>query len=131
VISNTIENSHIYNLLGAGVDYYICKNCNSAEILMALESAVKGEKYFSSSILDILIGKTFGEPVAREVELTSRQKELVVLIGNGNTAKEISKELNISVHTIYTHRKNIMKKLKLKSPVELITYAINIGLVEI
>jgi len=64
-------------------------------------------------------------------ELTEREKEIVQLIAQGKMAKEIAGILHISIHTIYTHRKNVMKKLKISSPVELITYAINIGLVEL
>ncbi|MFT4567979.1 MAG: DNA-binding NarL/FixJ family response regulator [Saprospiraceae bacterium] len=131
VVSSDIENRHVYDVLEAGVNCYISKNCNSDEVFKVLECATNKERYYSSIILDIIISQTFGEPIVEAVPLTSREKEIIVFIGNGKTAKEIALVLRIGVHTIYTHRKNIMKKLKFKSPVELITYAINIGLVEL
>jgi len=131
VISDSLESRHVYNVLGTGVNYYVSKSSNSDEIYKVLDATAKGEKYYSSGILDIIISQTFGEPVVEIIELTSREQEVVMLVGKGRSAKEIAQELSISIHTIYTHRKNIMKKLKLKSPVELITYAINKGLVEI
>jgi len=130
VISNESEKRHIYEVLGRGINHYITKNCREDEIYKALDSAKSGDKYYCSKVLDIIINKTFREPVQDSTELTAREKEIVQFIAKGQVAKEIASQLHVSIHTIYTHRKNIMKKLKISSPVELITYAINKGLVE-
>jgi DNA-binding NarL/FixJ family response regulator len=63
--------------------------------------------------------------------LTPREKEILTLVAKGKVAKEIAAELHISPHTIYTHRKNILKKLQLTSPTEMIVYALENGLIEL
>ena len=131
IISNEDEKRHIYEVLGRGINHYITKYCREDEIYAALDACRNDEKYYCSKILDIIISKTFHNPEDKITELTAREKQIVQLIAQGKMAKEISGLLNVSIHTIYTHRKNIMKKLKISSPVELITYAINKGLVEV
>lgn len=131
VISNEQEKRHIYEVLGRGINHYITKYCREDEIYKALDACRNEEKYYCSKILDIIINKTFGENPQELSELTPRELEIVTLIAQGKMAKEISGMLDVSIHTIYTHRKNIMKKLDISSPVELITYAINKGLVEL
>ncbi len=131
VISQEHDKNSIYEVLGRGIDHYITKSCREDEILKALDACKKNQKYYCPRILDIIINKTFGETKEVNIELSQREKEIVILIAKGKMAKEISYMLNISIHTIYTHRKNIMKKLKISSPVELITYAFNNKLVEL
>jgi len=131
VISNEEEKKSIYDVLGRGINRYITKYCREDEIYQALDACRSKEKYYCSKVLDIIINKTFGQETEKITELTPREVEIVSLIAQGKMAKEISGLLNVSIHTIYTHRKNIMKKLEISSPVELITYAINKGLVEL
>ncbi|MFT4567003.1 MAG: DNA-binding NarL/FixJ family response regulator [Saprospiraceae bacterium] len=131
IISNEQDKRHIYEILGRGINHYITKYCREDEIFKALDGARSGEKYYCSKVLDIIINKTFGREKEEISELTEREKEIVQLIAQGKVAKEIAAILHISIHTIYTHRKNVMKKLGISSPVELITYAINKGLVEL
>ena len=131
VISNEKEKRYIYEVLGRGINHYITKYCREDEIYKALDACRNDEKYYCSKILDIIINKTFGDKSQSLVQLTARELEIVTHIAQGKMAKEISALLNVSIHTIYTHRKNIMKKLNISSPVELITYAINKGLVEL
>ncbi len=134
VISNEDNKRTIYDVLSRGVENYVTKNCRDQEIYKALDACVNSEKYYCGKILDIIIDKTFGDDMTAEkdtVSLTKRESEIVQLIAQGKMAKEISHILNISVHTIYTHRKNVMKKLDISSPVELITYAINKGIVSL
>lgn len=131
VISNERDKRHIYEILSRGINHYITKNCREDEIFKALDGARAGEKYYCSRVLDIIINKTFGREKEEVSELTEREREIVQLIAQGKVAKEIAGILHISIHTIYTHRKNVMKKLNISSPVELITYAINKGLVQL
>ena len=132
MISNEDNKRTIYDVLSRGVENYVTKNCRDQEIYKALDACINSEKYYCGKILDIIIDKTFGDDMIDDkdkVSLTKRESEIVQLIAQGKMAKEISSILNISVHTIYTHRKNVMKKLDISSPVELITYAINKGIV--
>ena len=129
IISDEKNKRNIYDVLARGIDQFITKNCKQNEIIQALEACRNDQKYYCSTVLDIIIKKTFGRKEEDEQILSDRELEIVTLIAKGKIAKEISGILGISVHTIYTHRKNIMRKLKVSSPVELITYAINQQLV--
>ncbi len=132
IISNEKNKRSIYDVLGHGINHYITKNCREDEIYKALDACMKDQKYYCSKVLDIIIDKTFGQNNKEsDNPLTQREQEIVQLIAQGKMAKEISSILKISIHTIYTHRKNVMKKLNISSPVQLVTYAINKGLVEI
>lgn len=134
IISDEPNKRNIYDVLSRGITHYITKNCKEHEIYKVLDACRDHEKYFCSRILDVIIDKSFGnseEQSDKDDLLTAREKEIVELIAQGRMAKEISGLLNISIHTIYTHRKNIMNKLEISSPVELITYAINNGILKI
>lgn len=134
IISDDNSRRSIYEVLSRGITQYITKGCKEAEIYKALDACRTEQKYYCPKILDIIIDGTFSdveETAKKTIKLTKREQEIVQRIANGKMAKEISHELNISVHTIYTHRKNIMKKLNISSPVELITYAINNGIVKL
>lgn len=138
IISDDEDKSSIYQVLQSGVNSFLTKSCDEEEIVDAVKATAKGEKFFCTRILDYLIERTLGSAAPAETEeasckptpLSPREIEIVQLIAQGMIAKEIASELNLSTHTIYTHRKNIMKKLKLSSASELVLYAVNMGLVK-
>lgn len=132
IISADDNRQSIYDVLENGVNSFLTKECDEEEIFKAIEATSRGEKFFCSKVLDFLLQKSFGsEPEGcHAVPLTIREVEIVKLVAEGKTAKEISEEINISTHTIYTHRKNIMKKLKMSSTSELVLYAVRHGLVD-
>lgn len=130
IISDGKEKSKIFNAIKLGILGYLTEECGSEEIVKAIESISRGEKFFCSKILDIILEKNFGSNVNKENGLTEREIEIIKLIADKHTNQEIAEKLFISIHTVYTHRKNIMKKLQLKSPVELILYAIDSGLIQ-
>jgi len=133
VVSDDDDKRSIYEVLERGISNYVTKKCEEHEIEKAIDSAIKKQKFYCPKILDIIVDKSFGnqsEKITLEA-LTEREKDILTHIASGKMAKEISGELNISIHTIYTHRKNIMKKLQINSPVELVMFAVNNGLVDI
>ena len=132
IISADDNRQSIYDVLEKGVNSFLTKECDEDEIFKAIQATSRGEKFFCSKVLDFLLQKSFGtEPKdCRAIPLTIREVEIVKLVAGGKTAKEISEEINISTHTIYTHRKNIMKKLKMNSTSELVLYAVRHGLVD-
>jgi DNA-binding NarL/FixJ family response regulator len=84
-------------------------------------------------VLDIILNKQFSAAEEENCEptvLTERESEITALIASGLTNKEIAEELHLSHHTVHTHRKNIIKKLGVKSVSELTVYAMNVGLIE-
>lgn len=132
VISADENKDNIYRVLENGVNSFLTKTCDETEILDAVQALLKGEKFFCTQVIDFLLEKSF----SREAEdcsptpLSPREIQIVQLIAKGFTAKEISKLLSLSTHTVYTHRKNVMRKLDLSSSSELVLYAVNKGLVK-
>ncbi len=133
VISSDERKERIYKVLEGGVNSFLTKQCDEQEILDAIAATAKGEKFYCHKILDLIIERSF--PSKSEdcsaTPLSSREKEILTLVAKGMVAKEIAAELHISPHTIYTHRKNILKKLNLTSPTEMIVYALEHGLIEL
>jgi two-component system invasion response regulator UvrY len=128
VISGDDNKENIFNAIQKGISGYLTKECGREEILNAINSVAKGEKFFCNKILDIILEKKVGENKDNP-GLSERETEIIKLIAQKYSNQEIAEELFISIHTVYTHRKNIMKKLKLKSPVELILFAIDSGII--
>ncbi len=127
IISDQYKKENVWEYLKNGTLGYLCTECDGSEIKDALAAVAKGEKFICGKILDTIINKKLDENVS-ENDLTSREIEIIKLIAEKYSNQEIADMLFISIHTVYTHRKNIMKKLKLKSPVELILYALDKGL---
>lgn len=133
VISSDTRKDNIAQVLESGVTSFLTKTCGLSEILDAAQAALKGDKFFCTRVIDFLLEKSF----AKETEvncaptpLSSREIEIVQLSAKGLIAKEIADALNLSTHTVYTHRKNIMKKLQISSSSELVLYAVSKGLVQ-
>jgi DNA-binding NarL/FixJ family response regulator len=133
VITSDTNRQNIYKLLENGITSLLTKYCDHSEIIEAIHATYKKEKFFCGKILEYILEKSFGKPTSdcSPTPLTPREIEIVQLIAKGKIAKEIAEELNLSPHTIYTHRKNIMKKLAFSSSSELVLYAVNNGWVSI
>ncbi|MBK8501897.1 MAG: response regulator transcription factor [Saprospiraceae bacterium] len=133
VISSDDRKERIYQVLEDGVNSFLTKQCDEGEIIDAIRATAKGDKFYCHKILDLIIERSF--PSKSEncaaTPLSPREKEILTLVAKGKIAKEIAAELHISPHTIYTHRKNILRKLKLTSPTEMIVYALEQGLIEL
>ena len=134
IISADNNKKNIYDILELGVNSYLTKACGEDEIIDAIRATARGEKFFCTKVLDFLLEKTFsknnGSELCNTTPLTPREVEIVQLIAQGLIAKEIAGRLNLSTHTVYTHRKNIMKKLKFNTSSELVLYAVNMGIVK-
>lgn len=131
VITSDNDKANIYQVLELGVNSFLTKTCDETEFIDAFKALVKGEKFFCTRILDYLLEKSFSQPEPiPTTPLTPREIEIVRLIAKGLIAKEIGSELNLSTHTIYTHRKKIMRKLNISSSSELVMYALNVGIIE-
>lgn len=131
VITSDNNKANIYQVLESGVNSFLTKTCDESEFVDAFKALVKGEKFFCTRILDYLLEKSFSRPEpSTTTPLTPREIEIVRLIAKGLIAKEIGSELNLSTHTIYTHRKKIMRKLNISSSSELVMYALNVGIIK-
>jgi DNA-binding NarL/FixJ family response regulator len=133
VISSDTSKKEIYEILEMGVTSFITKTCGVDEIVDAVIAVAKGNKFFCTRVIDFLLEKTFSKPSEAEniapLPLSAREIEIVQQTAKGLIAKEIADILNLSTHTVYTHKKNIMKKLGFSTSSELVLYAVNKGLV--
>lgn len=131
VISDDRNKGNILRAIKYGVTGYLSKQCEKEEIINALFTIHKGEKFFCNKILDVILEKQNTPSIdIAELNLSEREIEVITLITSGYSNKEIADMLFISIHTLYTHRKNIMKKLNFKSPVELVLLALDLGLID-
>ncbi|RQS23427.1 response regulator transcription factor [Burkholderia sp. Bp8998] len=107
-----------------GVDGYMLKHEDGDELLRAVSLVLSGIRYFSDSLAHVLehTGADAAPPV------TAREKEILVLIANGYSSKEIAIKLDLSVLTVRKHRQNLMSKLSLHNVAEVIAYALRDGL---
>jgi DNA-binding NarL/FixJ family response regulator len=130
VISGDEDKKTIYEVLESGVNSYLSKQCDEKEILDAIAATAKGEKFYCNNVLNHLLEKSFPKNEnCNPTPLSPREIEVVHLVASGLIAKEIAAKLNLSTHTIYTHRKNIMKKLKIGTTSELVLFAVSEGIV--
>ncbi len=128
------DKHYVKSMLEAGADGYLFKNCTYSELINAIESVYQGRKYLSDEITDILIDHYLdNEKNKHEIvsELTDRELEVLKLYAQGKTTRDISKELFISIKTVGTHKQHIMEKLNIKSIVDMIKYALKIGLISL
>jgi len=120
------------DMLRAGASGYLLKDCAGAELVQAIRTVYEGKVYLSPAIAGI-VTEGFINPAgamgvdARQV-LTVRELEVVQLLAEGLSTKEVAFKLNVSIKTVETHRKNIFDKLNLSSIAELTKYAIREGL---
>lgn len=119
----------ISKALDNGVMSHLLKDCGKEEIIEAITLTGKGHKFFCGKILDIVL-KGQDAPVSYEsvscegVKLSSREVEIVQLVAEGLTNKQIADKLFLSTHTVTTHRKNIMSKLGVNNTAGLVMFAI-------
>ena len=130
IISANDKREEIYDLLENKVNSYLTKECDQREIIDAVKATARGEKFFCTKVLNYLLEKSFSDKEnCAPTPLSPREVEIVRLVAEGKIAKEIASTLDLSTHTVYTHRKNIMRKLQLSSSSELVLYAVQNGLV--
>jgi DNA-binding NarL/FixJ family response regulator len=128
VLSMHTNEEFITKALSAGANGYLPKDTSMNELLEAINTIYNGDNYFnkeiSDTILKSIINKSKTGSTSKGESLTKREKEIVSLVVDGLTNKEIAEKLFISIRTVDSHKNNIMQKLKLKSSVELVKYAI-------
>ena len=131
-INNKAERETILNALDDGASGYLLKECDRSEIIDAIKTTASRERFLCCKIADCLINakpKT-GSMEPRDfvscegAKISNREMEIIRLIAEGFSNKEIADQLCLSAHTVTTHRKNIMGKLKVNNTAGLVMYAI-------
>jgi DNA-binding NarL/FixJ family response regulator len=131
VISADESKANIYKAIQLGSISFLTKECDKEEIVGAIYATAKNEKFLCHKVIDIIIEKHIhtDDDNCKAFNLSLRETEIIKLTAKGWTAKTIAGHLFLSTHTVYTHKKNIMKKLKINSSSEMIVYAIQNSLI--
>jgi len=119
--------------LQAGAAGYLLKGADVAELELALKAVMRGDTYLSPSISNDLVGNLLAgkTPVSNPLdELTPRQREILQLVAEGRTTKEIAGRLDLSVKTVETHRAQLMERLDIHDVPGLVKFAIRVGLTQ-
>jgi DNA-binding NarL/FixJ family response regulator len=131
ILTNIISKQEFSGLTRLGIKNIIYNTADKDEIFSAIESALKCRKFYSDEILDLFLDPVDNKYVVEDPKhLTASELEIVKLIANGLTTKEIASKRNISYHTVNTHRKNIFKKVEVSNASELIIHAIKAGWID-
>ena len=134
VLSMHASEEYVWQALRAGARGYLLKGASLAELELALSSVVRGELYLSPPLSQQAITEYVqrtGKERAPAEKLTARQREILSLIAEGKSTKQVALQLNISVKTVESHRAQIMERLNIHDVAGLVRYAIRTGLVKI
>ena len=124
-----IENEYVDEALKAGVSGYVLKKQATADLIRAIQEVCQGSIYLSPGISRaVMEAFRSGKELAART-LTAREREVLQLIAEGKTTKEIGSVLGISVKTAETHRSRVMDKLEIRDTAGLVRYAIRMGLI--
>jgi DNA-binding NarL/FixJ family response regulator len=136
ILTQYDDKEYVSRLLKAGVSGYILKHAVGTDLIAAIRAVAKGESYLYSSIASKVISEYLGKSSGMVVEdpyekLTGREKQVLKLIAEGHSHKEIASLLDISVKTVIAHQTNISEKLDIHSRAGLIKFAISKGIIKL
>ena len=132
ILSMHVSEEYVLRALHAGASGYLLKDSAVAELEVAIRAVARGETYLSppvsKRVVDDYVSRTGGiaDPLA---SLTPRQREILQLVAEGHTSKDIAQRLGVSYRTIETHRNQLMKRLGVADLAGLVRFAVRAGLV--
>src|SRR6266581_3120432 len=131
VLSVHSNKEYVFRVIQAGAHGYVSKEAPPEELMRAIESVFEGEPFFSEDIARAALNQFVATGGKKEpfAQLTSRERQVLVLIAEGQSNKEIANRLGIGVRTIETHRERIMRRLDIHSVAGLTKFAIANGMV--
>jgi len=135
ILSMHADEGYVLRALKAGAKAYIVKNSAEADLIRAVRAVAEGKSFFSPVISKMLLEDYVRQVREKEVEdsydlLTPREREVLQLVAEGRSNKDVANVLNLSLHTVETHRGNILEKLGLHGVPELILYAVRKGIIQ-
>jgi two-component system, NarL family, response regulator NreC len=134
ILSMHSDESYVLRALKAGAKGYLLKDSAESDLIRAVHAVAGGKSFFSPAVSKVLLDdyvrklQRSGAEDAYDL-LTPREREILQLIAEGNSNKDVANLLNLSVYTVETHRSNIMEKLNLRGIPELILYAVRKGII--
>jgi two-component system response regulator NreC len=128
------DESYVLKALKAGARAYLLKDSADSDLINAVKAVSEGKAFFSPAISKMLVEDYVRQMRERAVEdsfdlLTTREREVLQLLAEGKSNKDVAALLNLSLYTVETHRGNILQKLNLHSSAELILYAVRKGVI--
>lgn len=132
ILSMHTSEEYVREALRVGASGYVVKSADPSELELAVKSVMRGEIYLSPAISKSIVSnflKQNPDESRSEHDLTSRQREILQLIAEGQTTKDIAQLLDLSIKTIETHRTELMKRLDIHDVAGLVRYAIRRGLI--
>ena len=134
ILSMHSDESYVIRALKAGARAYLLKDSAEGDLIAAIHAISEGKSFFSPAISRILVEDYMRQLEQQHVEdtyelLTAREREILQLLAEGKTNKEVASMLNLSVYTVETHRTHILQKLNLHNVPELILYAVRKGII--
>lgn len=131
VISHEKSSVEIKKIINLGIKNYLLKDCDEKEITDAILACARGEKYFCGQIIDVLLDKEISKDEhCMTGSISDRETEVIRQLVTGKRPKEIAAIMNLSYHTIVTHKRNIYSKLGISNTIELAMYAVKTGLMK-
>jgi len=134
VLSMHSDEAYVLRALKAGARGYVLKDSTETDLITAVKAVSNGKSFFSPAVSRLLVEDYTRHLQGRNLEdsyelLTMREREVLQLVAEGKSNKEVANLLNLSVYTVETHRKNIMEKLNVHGVPELILYAVRKGVI--
>jgi len=130
ILSMHDEEHYLFEALKAGASGYVLKRAADTDLIDAIRAVERGEPFLTPEAQQALIRDVLGESQSHQEELTPREEQVVKLVAEAHTNKEIAALLGLAEKTAENHRSNAMRKLGMRDRVELVRYAIRRGLVE-
>ncbi len=132
ILSMYNDNEYIRRLIEVGASGYILKNKGKEELVNAIRKIAAGGQYLGEAVVKTLMDdiQKIKKPNDNKIPLTKREKEVLVLIANGNSTPQIADKLFIAPSTVETHRRNLIDKLGVANSKELIKYAFENGYIK-
>lgn len=127
-ISMYKQASYVKRMKSYGAKAYLLKDDTAEEMITAIETVHAGKEYYSNQLLGLLMNQVLYEPKDVLPTVSDREKEVLVLISEGYSNKAISAQLFLSVHTVDSHRKNLISKFNVKNTAELVKKTMDLGI---
>lgn len=132
ILSMHANEEYVRRALQAGAAGYLLKGADPAELELAIKAVMRGETYLAPAVSKQVVQNYLhpeGVTTSPVQELTPRQREVLQLVAEGHSTKDIAQKLNLSVKTVDTHRTELMQRLDIHDIAGLVRYAIRIGLI--
>jgi DNA-binding NarL/FixJ family response regulator len=124
------EDQYVTDALRAGVSGYVLKSQVANDLVHAIQEVCRGSVYLSPSISRAVVGAYLSKSDLPADRLSAREHQVLQLVGEGKSTKEVAKHLGVSVKTVESHRAKLMRKLDLHETAGLVRYAIRRGLIQ-